>query len=58
MFTTLEVKHNLLQYIDVMILNAEKRPFNKVGWLYIGITLRSNENKVCVLRRYSQWRNY
>ena len=48
MHMTLEMKHNLLRYGDVMFLDAQMRAFNKLGWPYVGLSLRNNDNQVCV----------
>ena len=45
---TTEMKLNLIRYGYVLYLDAQKRPFNKVGWPYIGIVVLNNMNEVCV----------
>ena len=45
---TSQMRTNLIRYGDILFLDAQKRPFNQVGWPYIGIAVRNNMNQVCV----------
>ena len=48
MCLTFEMRNNLLQYGDILFLDAQNRPINKIGWPYIGISIKTNENKIGV----------
>jgi hypothetical protein len=45
---TLQMKKNLLQYGDILFLDAQMRQYNKIGWPYIGLAVKSSNNKICV----------
>ena len=38
------MRQRLLQYGDIIFLDAQKRQYNKLCWPYIGPTIRTNEN--------------
>ena len=43
---TLTMKRMLLQYGDILFLDAQKRQYNKMGWPYIGLVITTNESCV------------
>jgi hypothetical protein len=45
---TLQMKKNILQYGDILFLDAQMRQYNKIGWPYIGIAVKSSNNKICL----------
>ena len=46
---TLTMRRTLLQYGDIVFLDAQKRQYNKMCWPYIGPVVKTNENKIrCV----------
>ena len=49
---TLQMKKNLLQYGDILFLDAQMRQYNKIGWPYIGLAVKSSSNKICVTSEY------
>ena len=46
---TYPMRQHLLQYGDIMFLDAQKRQYNKLCWPYIGPSVRTNENYVRVV---------
>ena len=49
---TFNMKNNLLQYGDMLVLDAQKWLFNKIGWPYIGITMKTKKNTLGVTSEY------
>ena len=43
-WVTYTMRQRLLQYGDIIFLDAQKRQYNKLCWPYIGPTIRTNEN--------------
>ena len=43
---TLTMRRTLLQYSDIMFLDAQKRQYNKMCWPYIGPVVKTSETKI------------
>ena len=43
------MKKRLLRYGDIIFLDAQKRQYNKHGWVYIGPCVRDNNNRTCTV---------
>ena len=41
-------EENFLQYGDILFLDCQMRQYNKIGWPYIGIAVKSSNNKICL----------
>ena len=46
---THEMKRHLLQYGNIIFLDAQKREYNKLCWPYIAPVIRTSENKIRVI---------
>ena len=42
----------LLRFGDILILDAQKRQFNNMCWLYIGLIMKTNENIIRCVSEY------
>ena len=48
-WTTKQMKENLIRYGDILFLDSQKRQYNNMCWPYIGPVVKNNENEIrCV----------
>ena len=46
MYMTPRMRYNLIRYGNIMLLDSQKRQYNRLGWPHIGPVIQTNENQI------------